>query len=378
MDTIVSERYFEGKQHPSGGQPVGGGGKLRVKAITFLLAAIIAVSSALGFSAEEKKKLLFIAPTFNIEGVGYNIDSIKQIGGNLLPVIEKKTGLAFKYEIVGSTKLDQNEAMNLALDRLKDAGDLSWMDYKHFREARKRGLPFQPVAVLTTGGKTTNRECLYVNTDKSFKKLDDLRNKNITGGYLLNWIGLRALLTENGINDNPDEFFKDLIPVKTYTASMKGALAGYIDTFFMLESVFGIFKASVSSSDKFVPLKCVESSYNMAFPIVRETVAPDAAARIKEIFLNVHNDPDMGVVSALMKQINVYFINATPEIMKKYEEEYQKAVKRGWFKESEDYTKSVRAMEKKDADIKKCRNNCEKKKEDEKKICIELCKQKKQ
>ena len=96
---------------------------MRVKAIPILFAAIIALSAALGFSEEKKEKLLFIAPTFNIEGLGYNLDSIKQIGESLLPAIERRTGLSFEYEMVGSTKHNQNDAMDLALERLKKGQD---------------------------------------------------------------------------------------------------------------------------------------------------------------------------------------------------------------------------------------------------------------
>ncbi|MFH1540158.1 MAG: PhnD/SsuA/transferrin family substrate-binding protein [bacterium] len=349
---------------------------MRIKTVSLLFVAIIFISASLGFSAEEKKKLLFIAPTFNIEGVGYSIDSIKEIGENLLPVIEKKTGLSFDYEIVGSTKHTQNDAMDLALERLKKGGDLSWMDYRHFKEARRQGIPLQPVAIFTTGGKITGKECLYVDTDKTYRKVEDLRDKRITGGYLMDWIGIRALLHENGIDERPDDFFEALIPVKTYTASLRGTLGGYIDTFFMLDSLFGVIKTSVPSSDKFAPLVCTDVSHNIVFPVYREGIDPEAVGKMKEIFFNVQDDPDMGIVAALMKQLNIYFIEATPEIMKQFEEEHQKTIKNGWFEEGEQYEKQVKAMEKKSADLKTCRKKCKKKGEDEKQVCIDLCNQK--
>lgn len=334
------------------------------------------MSASLSFSSEEEKKLLFIAPTFNIEGVGYSIDSIKQIGENLLPVIEEKTGLSFDYEIVGSTKHTQKDAMDLALERLKESGDLSWMDYRHFKEARRRGIALQPAAIFTTGGKTSSKECLYVDMDKSYREFKDLRGKRITGGYLLDWIGIRALLHENGIDEPPDEFFGNLIPVKTYATSLRGTLGGGIDTFFMSDSLFAVIKTSVPSSDRFVPLACTDVFHNSIFPVYRESIDPKSVEKMKEIFFSVQNYPDMGIVATLMKQLNIRFIEATPEIMKQFEEEHQKTIKNGWFEESEEYEKKVKAMEKKSADRKKCRKKCGKKSEDERPICLDLCDQK--
>lgn len=348
--------------------------ELRSKNVFFIVAAALILLSASTLKGETKKKLLFIAPTFNIEGLGFSIDGIKQIGENLIRVVQKKTGLSVDYEMIGSANDLQSEAMKKTVDRLKKGGDFSWMDYRHYSEARKAGVPVRPAAILTVNGEVSQKMCLYVLKDSKYKKLADLRKKKLTGGHQLDWVSLRGVLFENKIDERPDAFFKDLVPVKTYKASLSGTISGFIDTFMLPEAVFNVVKVSVPGSEKFAPLACTKSIHPSIFPVYRDTVPADELKKIKSILLSAHSDPDMGVVATLMKSTGIYFVEPTPEIMARFEKEYQTAVKRGWFDEGEKYTEMVKSMEKKNAGMKKCRAECEKKTGNEaQKTCREQC-----
>ncbi|MEW5947729.1 MAG: PhnD/SsuA/transferrin family substrate-binding protein [bacterium] len=345
----------------------------RIKSFLVLMTA-----SALGLSApallQEKTKLLFIAPTFNIEGVGFSLDTIKQIGEELIKKIEKQTGLSFDYEMVGSPKDSQDEAMDKTVERLKEGGDFSWMDYHHYREARQQNVPIKPVALLTVGGKITQKNCLFIKKGTSIKKLEDLRGKRIAGGTQLDWTTMRALMYENGIDEPPTQFFKLLVPVDSFFALPTGVVMGSFETFLMSETLYQVIK---SSNPNVVPLVCTEAMTNGVFPVYRENLDQDVMNKFKAILFNAHNDPEMGVVFNIMKTAGVGFAEASPELMKSLEDSYQRSLKRGWIREHEAYMLELKALAKKRGELKKCRKNCDKeKKEEDKNICLDLCDQK--
>ncbi|MEW6202138.1 MAG: PhnD/SsuA/transferrin family substrate-binding protein [bacterium] len=349
---------------------------MRIKTAVML----IVFSYALAFhcrGAEEKVKLLFIAPTFSIHGIGVTMDGIKQIGEQLIKTVEKKTGLVFKYEMVGSPEDGINVALDKVVERLKKGGDFSWLDYPHYLEAQKQNVPVEPVALLTVGGKLTQKMCLYVKKDSHFKTIKDLRGTRITGGYLLDWVSLRTLLYDNKINERPDKFFGKLIPASSYLTSFSGVYGGHIDTFILSEAVYNVVKTYKPEFINIIPLVCTDAASVSLFPVHRKTVQPEVVKKFKQILYNAPLDPEMGMIAPILKSTGIVFVEATPDVMKKLHDSYNTMLKRGWVKEAEEYEAQFRSHERKKSELKKCERECKKKKDEhEQKICNDVCAQK--
>ena len=347
------------------------------KIIISVIISTIILSACLCHGAEEKVHLLFIAPTFSVTGLGVTVDGLKQIGEQMIKVVEKKTGLVFEYEMVGSPTDNINDALDKTIERLKTGGDFSWLDYEHYLGAREQKIPVNPAAVLTIGGKLTQKMCMYVKKGSQFKTLKDLRGARVTGGYLLDWISQRALLYVNKIDERPDKFFGELVPVATYFASFQGVILGGVDTFIMSETVYNVVKTFNPNFVNVVPLVCADTVPNGLFPVYRETVPPGVVKKFKSILYNAPTDPDMGMISPILKSTGIIFVEATPDIMKKMGDAYALYKKRGWIQEAKEYDAVMKSHQRLKEELKKCRKECNKKKsEDEKKICIDLCAQK--
>jgi len=340
----------------------------------FLLIYTHAASAAVP-QTQNNNEILMIAPTFNIQGAGISIDGIQKIGDNLIGILKKRTGIQITYEMVGSPEMDQEQALDLALERMKTAGDMSWTDYTHYTKALKMGIPLGVISMMQIGDSTIYRNCLYTIKDSPYKEIEDFRGKRINGGPILDWVGLRSLLYNYKIDETPDKYFGDLVPMSSFFASLNGVLMKRIDVFVMLEPLFNVLKKTNPNYQKIVPIVCAEGAPNALLPVYRKGVDPIILATMRSILNNANNDPDMGVIRPFLESADIKFVDPNDEALKQMERLYKQAEDRGWYKEAKKYLVDFEEVALKKS-LKKCKENCSGATPDTIKACMAKCDEK--
>jgi ABC-type phosphate/phosphonate transport system substrate-binding protein len=325
--------------------------------IAICVSAPRAASGAAAQQNQNGAKFLFIAPMFNIQGAGISIDAIRQIGENMIGMLKKRVGVDVEYEMVGSAEMGQEEALDLAMERLKTGGDMSWMDYPHYLKALKAGLPIGIVAMMQIGDSPLYKNCLYALKNSPYKTAADLRGKRTAGGPSLDWASMRSLLYANKIDERPDRFFDDLVPMSTFFASMNGVLLKRLDAVLLSEPIFNLFRKNNPNYDKLAPVVCAEGSPNTFIPVYRKTVDPKILAALRSLIFNADTDKDMGAVRPFLEAANIKFVEPDEASLKRIDRLYREAEERGWFKEEKQYKADfVKIAAQKS--LRKCKENC--------------------
>lgn len=342
----------------------------------FLLPFIILLSAAAlcaAFrAARGENKVLFIAPTFNIQGAGISIDGIRTIGENLIRVIEKRLGISIEYEMVGSPDIGQDEALDLAVERLRKSGDFSWTDYPRYLKMKEQNIPMEIVALAEADGNVMMNNCIYVLNESGFKTINDLRGKRANGGPNIDWVGMRLILYEKGIDEPPDKFFGELIPMSTFFAALNGLLLNRIDTFALAEPVFNVLKGGNPNYAKIKPLACSKSSPNTLIPIYRKNLDEKIVDTFRSILLNCDKDPDMAVVRPFIQAAKIRFVLPEAATVAEIDKRYKLVVGKGWIAEQKKYLAEYQKTALKKA-AKKCKKNCAGGTAEEIKACIAKC-----
>jgi|GEM_PF-6826908 len=323
----------------------------------------------------ERAKLLFIAPTFNIQGAGMSIDAIKQIGERLIGMLRNKIGIEVEYEMAGGPNMDQDAAMSLALERMRKGGDLSWTDYPHYESALKEGIPIGIISLMEIGGSIVYKNCFYALRNSPYKKAADLRGLRTAGGPTLDWVGMRALLYANHIDEKPDEFFSDMAPMSSFFATLNGVLLKRIDVVMMSEPAFKVLKKNNPNYEKIAPVLCAEVSPNAYIPIYRKGLDPKILEALRTLLADAHEDRDMGFVRPFMEAADVRFVEPDEDALKQIGALYRQAEERGWTKEAKRYQATYKAVNAKKS-RQKCRDNCKGSSPESIKYCISKCDEK--
>lgn len=307
--------------------------KTVLRCAAILLIAVFSTSNV-AFSSREKE---FVA-TFPVHNE-YKISYIQQFFEGIDSIIEKKLGVPVKIQEYPYSYLDEPVAgiLDLMNEGKTDFAMIYPVEYHYYLMDHKTNAI--PIFVLEMNGNKYAKMCLYTRKEDNITDIKQLKGKTWGGARTRN---VRYLLYKEEIDDPVDEYFGKMVFITDSQPKLhvESLLKKEIDVFTLPDVNIKLFLGGNKKDMEKIRVSGCEEYLNSWLFVVRKDVPVEIREKAKDIFLNLHDDPDFGQFRYSLRVIKGKFTEVTVSDIYDAMKSAVAYKNHGWLKEEMDFLKA--------------------------------------